>query len=326
MTEHYVTLFDSTFLPHGLALHRSMLRHAGDFHLWVIAMDAQSGDALERLSLPNVTVLPLPDVENAELLSVKGGRSLGEYCWTLTPFTPSIVFAADPTAQRATYLDSDLWFVRDPTPLFAEFEESGRSVLITDHGYAAEYDQSALSGRFCVQFMPFVRDAGAEVMTWWQDRVIEWCFARFEEGRFGDQKYLDDWPERFPDDVHVLQQQSALQAPWNAARFDPAAARVFHFHELRTMSENRVRLGHYRIPPETLEAIYAPYLLDLADALERLRRIGVVPSPQRPHRGTWPEVKDWLALRGLDRRRPRSPLTLRLPKPSGGDPAPDRRS
>ncbi len=316
MTEHYVTLFDSTFLPHGLALHRSMLRHAGDFHLWVIAMDDAARHALEQLALEHVTVLPLPDVENPALLSVKEGRSRGEYCWTLTPFTPSIVFAADPAAQRVTYLDSDLWFVGNPSPLFAELEASGRSVLITDHAYAAEYDQSALSGRFCVQFMPFVRDAGADVMTWWQDRVIEWCFARFEDGKFGDQKYLDDWPERFPADVHVLQQQSAMQAPWNAARFDPADALVFHFHELRTMGADRVRLGHYRIPPETLSAIYDPYLVDLAESLDRLRRIGVVPPPQRPHRGAWPEAKDWLALRGLDRRPPRSPLTRRLPKPA----------
>jgi hypothetical protein len=313
MTEHYVTLFDATFLPHGLALHQSMLRNAGDFHLWVVAMDEAARDALERLDLEHVTVLPLPEVENSALLSVKESRSRGEYCWTLTPFTPSIVFAADPAAQRVTYLDSDLWFVRDPAPLFAELEESGRSVLITDHAYAAEYDQSTLSGRFCVQFMPFVRDAGADVLTWWQDRVIEWCYARFEDGKFGDQKYLDDWPERFPAGVHVLEQESAMQAPWNAARFDPAEARIFHFHELRTMSADRVRLGHYRIPRATLDAIYAPYLSDLADGLDRLRRIGVVPAPQRPHRGIWPEVKDWLALRGLDPRTPRSPLTKGLP-------------
>jgi hypothetical protein len=33
--EHYVTLFDSLFLPQGLALHMSMERHAGVYTLWI---------------------------------------------------------------------------------------------------------------------------------------------------------------------------------------------------------------------------------------------------------------------------------------------------
>ena len=314
MTEHYVTLYDGSFLPHGLALHRSMMRHAGDFHLWVIGMDDAAVDALRALDLPHVTVLPLPSVENAELLSIKATRSRGEYCWTLTPFTSSIVFAEDPTVDRVTYLDSDLWFAASPDPIFAEFEASGRAVMITDHAYSVEHDQELASGRYCVQFMPFVRGAGDEVSAWWQARCIEWCFARFEDGKFGDQKYLDDWPTRFPDAVHVLERLPALQAPWNATRFDANDAIVFHFHELRTMGANRVRLGHYRLPDKTLTLIYEPYLEDLSAALNDLRSIGVVPAPQKPSRGAWQEAKDWLALRVLDRTQPRSPLTATLPE------------
>ena len=315
MTEHYVTLFDSGFLPQGLALHRSMMRHAGDFRLWIITIDAKARAALEQLDLPYVSILALADLENEQLLSVKGGRTHGEYCWTLTAFTPQFVFEADPTAERVTFIDADMWFVRDPGPLFAEFTESGKAVMITDHSYSPDYDQSEASGRYCVQFMPFVRHASEPVMTWWQDRVIEWCYARFEDGKFGDQKYLDDWPERFADTVHVLQAESATQAPWNAQRFDPDEARVFHFHEVRTMTPDRLRLGHYRIPKRTLEIIYAPYLSDISDALAALRAIDQAPPPQRPSLGPWPEFKDWLALRVLDRREPRSPLSKRLPPP-----------
>ncbi len=314
MTEHYVTLYDSSFLPHGIALYTSMLRHAGDFHLWVIAMDEAAVNALRTLNLDHMTVLPLPSVETADLLSIKSTRSRGEYCWTLTPFTSTIVFEADPSVERVTYLDSDLWFAASPAPIFAEFEASGRAVMITDHAYADEHDQALESGRYCVQFMPFVRESGDAVAAWWQERCIEWCFARFEDGKFGDQKYLDDWPVRFPDSVHVLERLPALQAPWNATRFDPREAIVFHFHELRTMDADRVRLGHYRIPSQTLTTIYQPYLQDLASALAHLRAVGVFPPPQKPSRGAWQEAKDWLALRALDRTPPRSPLTARLPE------------
>ena len=64
VTEHYVTLFDGSFLPQGIALHRSMLRHAGDFRLWIIAMDDLARDTLLALDLAHVTVLDVSTVEN----------------------------------------------------------------------------------------------------------------------------------------------------------------------------------------------------------------------------------------------------------------------
>ncbi len=314
MTEHFVTLFDSGFLPQGIALHTSLERHSPDYRLWIIAMDAEASTALHRLGLSNVTIVDLAEIETPELLGVKADRTRGEYCWTLTPFTPDVVFARAPEAGRATYLDADLWFRENPRVLLDHLERSGASSLITDHGYSADYDQSAQSGRFCVQFMPFVRGSGEPVLRWWQERVIEWCYARIEDGRFGDQKYLDDWPRLFAGLVEVLADESLTQAPWNAQRFDPADAALFHFHELRTMTLTKVRLGHYRIPQPTIDLIYRPYLADLSAALAALRTVGVVPPMQRPSRGAWAEFKDWLALRALDRRQPRSPLTMRIPR------------
>src|SRR3546814_15041181 len=104
---------------------------------------------------------------------------------------------------------------------------------MTDHGHSPEYDQSATSGQYCVQFMTFNRHGGEHIRHWWESRCIEWCFARFEDGKFGDQKYLDDWPERFGNDVHVLGHEAWTQAPWNATRFPYSQSILFHFHGLR---------------------------------------------------------------------------------------------
>ena len=106
--------------------------------------------------------------------------------------------------KRVTYLDADLWFRKSPAPIFKEFDKSGKDVLITDHAYSPEYDNSEKNGQYCVQFTTFTREGGETVRKWWEERCIEWCFARFENGKFGDQKYLDDWLERFPEQVHVL--------------------------------------------------------------------------------------------------------------------------
>lgn len=279
--EHYVTLFDQLFLPQGLALHASLERHAGPYTLWILCVDRAAHSALQALGLPNVRLLVSDEVENDRLRSVKGTRTRGEYCWTLTPFAPGFVFDAEPRARRVTYLDADLWLTDDPSQVFADFEHSGKAVLITEHAYAAEYDQTPLAGRFCVQFMTFMRHEGETVRRWWADRCIEWCFARLEDGKFGDQMYLNDWPERFASEVHVLRERGFMQAPWNATRFPASEAKAFHFHGLRLMRRGYVLLtANYRIPSPTIQMIYQPYMADLKMALERLAGIGIHPMPQ----------------------------------------------
>ena len=247
--EHFVTLFDNNFLPMGLALHQSLAAQGRPFRLWILCMDDLVERHLRKLDLAHVSLIPLREAEDARLLAVKPGRSRGEYCWTLTPFTPQFVFERDASVRRVTYLDADLYFFAPYDAFFEEFERSGRDVLITDHSYAPKYRKRARrSGRFCVQFITFLRSEGAaKVMRWWQDRCLEWCFARVEDGKYGDQKYLDNWPVLFEREVHVLQQGNRTLAPWNVAYYQQAAggdARpvFYHFHGLRIVSPSRLLL------------------------------------------------------------------------------------
>lgn len=291
--EHFVTLFDQAFLAMGLALHRSLSERAGagSFRLWIVCMDEEVEQSLQALALPDVSLIPLREMETEALRAVKPGRSRGEYCWTVTPFTFSAVFERAPEAQRVTYLDADLFFFDAPRLLLDEFERSGKHVQITDHAYAPEYDMSAKSGRFCVQFITFRRtEPGLEVLRSWQAQCMEWCFARFEPGRFGDQKYLDEWPRKFADAVHILEQTDKTLAPWNAASFAaraPLAPVFYHFHGLRLVKDRQVLccVG-YRIsaPVRELYGNYVRTLGSLVDGLEG-RGIRVPRLPRREDLG-----------------------------------------
>ena len=314
--EHFVTLFDSVYLPQGLALHRSMERHVGNYNLWILCVDDAVHEFLFKLDLPNVRLLQLSKLETPDLLAVKPSRSKGEYCWTLTPFAPRFVFEADAEVLRVTYIDADLWFRKNPESIFREFDVSGKDVLITDHAYAPEYDQSAYSGQYCVQFMIFTRDGGEVVRKWWEERCIEWCFAIYEEGKFGDQKYLDDWPIRFANSVHLLINKELMLAPWSATRFPYGNAVAWHFHALRIVRNSgqlisvvfnsrlsvsvvinsgpsdsvvisseqslSAEFGGYPLQECTRDHIYQPYLNDLRAVIEQLTHIGVTLMPQKP--------------------------------------------
>lgn len=309
MTEHYVTLFDSTFLPQGLALHRSMERHAGDYALWIVAMDSDAERLLETLALPNVRMIALHDLETPDLRAIRPTRSVAEYCWTITPFTPDAVFSRS-DARRVTYIDADMWLLADPAPVFHDMDRAGAAALITEHAYAAEYEQSTEYGRFCVQFMPFTRGSSDSIRASWQAQCLDWCFAEPDEGRFGDQRYLDAWPQEYGPAVRVLDDPALLQAPWNAVRFPAAKAVAFHFHRLRIVGGNRVYPGLYRLPREHRELMYRPYLHDLRTACDALNSLGA-PTPIQYRIPTGLSgLKDHLAFRLHNWRSPTTPYSL----------------
>jgi hypothetical protein len=209
---------------------------------------------------------------------VKSERSRGEYCWTLTPFVYPAVFSRAPSIKRVTYLDADLFFFAPPSLLLNELDRSRKHVLITDHAYDPEYDQSAANGRFCVQFLTCNNtQEAALVYHWWAERCLEWCFNRPEDGKFGDQKYLDTWPELFGDKVHILEHVELTLAPWNhtsKSRIGKLPV-LYHFHSLRIVSQDRVRLyDGYRLG-SSVSHIYGEYLKALETVKNNLADVGL---------------------------------------------------
>ena len=231
--ENFVTLFDSLFLPQGLALFESLHQHVDSFTLWILCLDSSVEKKLAELNLSNVRVLILAELETPDLLRIKSQRSKAEYCWTLTPWSIYWVFESDSDVERVTYLDADLFFVSSPVGIFDEFSASGKSVLITEHGFSPECDQTLTAGRYCVQFVTFVRGRGQTVLDWWLHQCMKWCFNRYENGLFGDQRYLEQFEQLFPGTVFCSGPDSRFQAPWNTTIFRLSDAVIYHFHGLR---------------------------------------------------------------------------------------------
>ena len=312
MTERYITLFDSGFLPNGLALHASLRRHQPDSVLWILTMDPKCHQVLDSLNLPGVRLLRLADVETPELLSIKPTRSVGEYCWTLTPFTADMVFERDASVQRVTYVDADMWFLRSPEPIFRDLEQSEAGTLITPHAYAPEHDHALEYGIYCVHFMPFVRGASDSIRTRWQAQCLEWCFAETDAGRFGDQKYLDNCPDHFGSQVHVESNPAWTQGPWNATRFPIAEAVTFHFHRLRISGADQVLAGLHRLPRAHVEWAHRPYLRDLRQAVRTLATVGFEARLEQEPLSGLALVKDRLDFRLHNWRSPRTPYSLKF--------------
>ena len=281
-TLNFCTLFDSNYFTRGLAMYQSLARSLDAFHLFIFAFDNKCYKTLKNLNLKNVTVISLKEFEDKELLGIKDSRSKAEYCWTCTPSTILYCLKNFPIAS-CTYLDADLYFFSNPAPLIEEMQD--KSVSIISHRYTTRYDQSLISGKYCVQFMTFKNnDDGLEVVKWWRDRCVEWCFSKPVDGKFGDQKYLDDWTTRF-NCVHEIENLGGGVAPWNVEQYnffkennetfgiernsDQVPAEKFkvifyHFHGFKIIDDSRIKMTDgYKILNDAREIIYRPYSYNL---------------------------------------------------------------
>lgn len=291
----FCTLFDSGYFSRGLAMYESLARQYRDFTLYIFPFDDDALNALQRLALRNVVVVPQSEFEDPELLRIKPTRSRAEYCWTCTAST--VLYVLKRFGHSAcTYVDADIYFFGSPDALLAELGE--RDVLITEHRYSPQHAHlAATSGIYCVQFVTFRNnERGLRALRWWREACIESCELNPAEGKCGDQKYLDDWTTRF-EGVHVLRHLGGGLAPWNiqqyrfvteegvnvgiekatGARFEPI---FYHYHALKMWTTGRVQLsGGYEIARGAFEMFYRPYLRRLDELGRQLKASGIAFDP-----------------------------------------------
>ena len=285
---HFCTLFDSFYLTRGVAMYNSLEECGTDFHLYIFAFDDVSFEILNQLNLKHATIISLKEFEDEKLLEVKPGRSKAEYCWTSTSST--ILYVIENfNVPSCTYVEADLFFYQNPKVLFDEMGD--KSILLTEHRYPPKFNRINTSGIYCVQFITFLNnEEGLTALKWWRDACIDWCYDRYEDGKFGDQKYLDDWTTRFKG-VHVLQHLGGGLASWNVEQW-PFVKRegntitfldkqtnttfeaiFYHFHHVRFYKNNIVDLGwrHPTIP--VVKNLYTPYIIKLQEVEKLVKSV-----------------------------------------------------
>lgn len=275
---HYCTLFDRNYLARGLALHRSLLRHGGEFRLHVLCLDDATRQALSHLALAHVELVSIDALErwDPQLRAVRPGRSPAEFYFTCKPVLLGYLLERHPQARRLTYLDSDLFFFSDAAA--AEEELAGHPVALSPHRFTAQNRDRARYGRFNAGWVSIDSSSeGRRFVGWWRDRCIEWCSLVEEATRFGDQKYLDRVPELFPQ-AAVVSHPGINAGPWNldAGQVGLSAGQVtvsgrplvvFHFHGIRRVLSPIYDCGlyEYRVRLDArIRGIYKPYVKELA--------------------------------------------------------------
>ena len=285
---HFCTYFDHRYLSRGLALYSSLKAHCKGFSLHVLCLSEACHDTLKSLNLPNLHPISMDEFEAGDcaLLEAKQNRSLVEYYFTCTPSLPLYVLKHFPQADMVTYLDADMYFFGDPAAIFEEMGDN--AIAIVAHRFPERVRYRERYGIYNVGILAFRRDAhGLACLMWWRERCLEWCYDREEDGRFADQKYLDDWPTRFQG-VIVLSHKGVNTAPWNLENHEMSLQDgkimvgdqpliLFHFHGLKRKGtwtyDPGVALYETKISSLVRKKVYHPYIDALSEAAEALRRV-----------------------------------------------------
>lgn len=285
MTYNFCTLFDKNYTFRGLALYDSIVRYCPDFKLWILCLDLESYELLEKMNLKNTSLIKLNEIEDQKLLEAKANRGHGEYCWTLGSVFTNYVLKNNPELSHITYLDSDIYFYSSPQSLYDELGSD--SVLIIRHNYEKKlrYMESR-SGIYNVALVIFKNDErGLAVLEKWSTDCLKWCYNRYEDGKFGDQMYLDTWPQDFKG-ICVSKNIGADLAPWNINSYqinenngqvliNNTPLVFYHTHTLKIIIPAKFELysSFYKIFPAIEKIIYGPYIDNISGLITKVKEI-----------------------------------------------------
>ncbi|MEO8603283.1 MAG: hypothetical protein ABI629_11970 [bacterium] len=284
------TYFDRAYLPRGLALYDSLVQHWGEFELYVLCLDDDTERALRQLALPRLHIVPLAELEAADpaLAATRPTRSPIGYYLTCTAVLVRHVLARAADAPAVFYVDADLCFFSSPAPLLAEF--AAGSIYIHAHR-PAHPDWGAELGRYNVGLVAFRRDEqGRACVELWRERCLAWCELVAEADRFGDQKYLEEWPGRF-DRVVVATHRGVGVGPWNLGDYrfsanahgtvtvDGQSVIFFHFSLLKLAARGIVSTHTHlyvsHLPRLARRALYRPYVRTVVRKARLAATLGV---------------------------------------------------
>lgn len=280
----FCTYFDKNFLLKGLALHASLIRYSLDAKLWILALDKYTEQILKKMKLKNIVVVALEDFEDKELLLIKNSRNPIEYYWTCTPSWPLYIFKKNPKVKYVAYLDADLYFYSDPMVGVREIKNG--SMIVVEHRFPKGMEHIAKdSGIFNVAFNVFRNDeTGIKCLKRWRNQCLEWCYWRHEDGKLGDQIYLDEWPRLYGDNLIKSQNIGVDAAPWNISQYkvskkgnfvnlNDTKLSCYHFHQFQILGPNNFsRVLGYTLSKDVINLIYEPYEKELREQYKIVKR------------------------------------------------------
>jgi glycosyltransferase involved in cell wall biosynthesis len=213
-----VTIVTRSFIPFARILLGSIRKNYPTMPLYVLLLDKIEGDCScgEGVEVVPVSELALPELEN--MLS---RYSNTEMCVALKPFAVKEIFRRTNNAvEGVIYMDSDIFVVSAMKEL-EDLVNAGEQIIITPHLNKPSTVRNTTDlvmlkcGVYNMGFAYFANTSSAHfILDWWGGWLKYHCYEDFNEGLFGDQKWMD-LLTCYTDDYKILRDDGYNVAYWN---------------------------------------------------------------------------------------------------------------
>ncbi len=278
---HFCTIIDKTYIFKLLALYNSLKEQTRSFHLWICCVDEITFNLLSKMQLDNITLTQLKEIEDERVIAVKPNRKLYEYCWTLKAVYICYLFKYHHEIDAIIYIDGDLFFFFNPKEIYKRW---GTASIFICSQRAAKHTVKR-TGMYQAGLIGFKRHKNTFLcLEWWRDKCLEWCFDQFEDARWADQKYLDQWPQLF-ESIKVIDNFGINAAFWNI-RLQKVHGKnnkiyvehdrlvVFHFSGLEIFTSSEFELcKHRKLNKNHINLIYLPYIKAIRNGIQQVKKV-----------------------------------------------------
>ena len=283
MNNGFCAVLTKDRLYQGVALYRSLHYHVKtNFNMFILCLDDDAYHILRDLKLANTVLFHISEIEDQELILKRTERRVNEYCWTLKPVFLQFIFKQYPNIDRVTYVDADLCFFADPSVIFSDAPHA--DILLSPHNFLTHLKLAENEcGIYNSGFISFKRSNISDTcLSWWREKCFGWCHDRPENGKFGDQKYLDLMPSLFSNVVEIKTPGVNI-APWNQSKYkfniQNGAEYVnkdrlifYHFCGFRIPNSHQIALT-LSVDTSFISILHNPYIYMLKDIIQSIASI-----------------------------------------------------
>lgn len=286
--KNFATYFDINYLPQGIVLYNSLQKTCkDDFNLYILCLDNLIFNFFNKKisQYTNIILIKLEELENFDnsLKNAKKNRSKIEYYFTISPCLPLYILK-NYSIDHICTLDADIKFYSSPNEIFDKL--NNYSIIITPHKFSKNINKLEKFGLFNVSFQIFKNnEIGLKCLNEWRNQCIEWCKDQYDHvnKRFADQKYLDNWPNKYSDEIFSLYDNVSGLAIWNINNYNLNIDNsnyvysnnqkiiFYHFHNFKFYSKFIAFNGftNYKVLKNKryLKLIYKNYWLDIQQVI-----------------------------------------------------------
>lgn len=206
----YCSLCDKNYLKNFCLMFESLTINSSDkFSFFHLCLDDETFNYLET-KYTNLKLYKISDLNNFYkfLHEYKQSTPYNEFCWSLASLFCKFVLNTE-IIDHIMYIDSDIYFYKDPEIIFTE--QSNKSIGLIRHRHNTNLSPD---GEYNVGIVYFKNDeVGKSCLDWWSNAIVYKTNQEFSS--CGDQKYLENFENLYPNDVKILDETFAHGAPWN---------------------------------------------------------------------------------------------------------------